>query len=301
MTKEGKVLYMKKIIVLGGSGLVGSRFRKLTENEFSIDSPSHDDLDLLNEKEIARYLAASDAEMVLNLVAITNVDNCQNENEDKGGVVYRLNSLTPQILAQECQKSGKHLVHVSTDYVFDGEKSDSPYTEEDAPNPVNWYGKTKRQAEEFVLAVDPNFTIVRPEMPYSAVFEKRKDFARFFLDSLKEGKEIKAIEDQQITPVFVDFAVRAFQKIMEEKAGGIWQISSSDSITPFDFAQEVALQSNLDNSKILPVKFAEFNAGRTAPRPHNSWMSIKKFEDKFGTDILKTNREGISEFLKQIR
>lgn len=289
---------MKKIIVLGGSGLVGSRFRELTKDAFTIDSPSHDDLDLLNEKEIARYLAGSDAEMVLNLVAITNVDNCQNENEDKGGVVYRLNSLTPQILAQECQKSGKHLVHVSTDYVFDGQKSDSPYTEEDAPNPVNWYGKTKRQAEEFVLAVDPNFTIVRPEMPYSAVFEKRKDFARFFLDSLKEGKEIKAIEDQQITPVFVDFAVRAFQKIMEQKAGGIWQIASSDSITPFDFAQEVALQSNLDNSKILPVKFAEFNAGRIAPRPHNSWMSVKKFEEKFGTEILKSNKEGIQEFLQ---
>ncbi len=289
---------MKKIIVLGGSGLVGSRFRELTKDAFTIDSPSHDDLDLLNEKEIARYLAGSDAEMVLNLVAITNVDNCQNENEDKGGVVYRLNSLTPQILAQECQKSGKHLVHVSTDYVFDGQKSDSPYTEEDAPNPVNWYGKTKRQAEEFVLAVDPNFTIVRPEMPYSAVFEKRKDFARFFLDSLKEGKEIKAIEDQQITPVFVDFAVRAFQKIMDQKAGGIWQIASSDSITPFDFAQEVALQSNLDNSKILPVKFAEFNAGRIAPRPHNSWMSVKKFEEKFGTEILKSNKEGIQEFLQ---
>jgi dTDP-4-dehydrorhamnose reductase len=278
--------------------LVGSRFRELTKDAFTIDSPSHDDLDLLNEKEIARYLAGSDAEMVLNLVAITNVDNCQNENEDKGGVVYRLNSLTPQILAQECQKSGKHLVHVSTDYVFDGQKSDSPYTEEDAPNPVNWYGKTKRQAEEFVLAVDPNFTIVRPEMPYSAVFEKRKDFARFFLDSLKEGKEIKAIEDQQITPVFVDFAVRAFQKIMDQKAGGIWQIASSDSITPFDFAQEVALQSNLDNSKILPVKFAEFNAGRIAPRPHNSWMSVKKFEEKFGTEILKSNKEGIQEFLQ---
>lgn len=292
---------MKKILVLGGSGLVGSRFIELTKDQFEVDSPSHNDLDLLNKQEIASYLANSDSEVVLNLVAITNVDNCQDEEGDKEGNVYKLNSVVPQKLAQECQKTGKHFVHVSTDYVFDGEKTDAPYTEDDPTNPINWYGKTKRWAEEFVLGVDPDFSIVRPEMPYSAVFEKRQDFARFFLDSLKEGKEIKSIKDQQITPVFVDFAVRAFAKIIEEKAGGIWQVASADSITPFDFAKEVARQAGLDSSKIMPVTFAEFNAGRKASRPHHSWMSIKKFEQRFGTDILKSNKEGISEFLKQIR
>jgi dTDP-4-dehydrorhamnose reductase len=206
-----------KILVLGGSGLVGSRFIELTKDQFTVDSPSHNDLDLLNSTEIANYLASSDAEAVLNLVAITNVDNCQDEDGDKEGNVYKLNSLVPQVLAQECQKTGKHLIHVSTDYVFDGEKTDAPYTEEDPTNPINWYGKTKCWAEEFVLAVDPNFSIVRPEMPYSAVFEKRKDFARFFLDSLKEGKEIKAIEDQHITPVFSILPSRLLPKLLQKK------------------------------------------------------------------------------------
>lgn len=291
---------MKKILVLGGSGLVGSRFIDLTKGQFTVDSPSHNDLDLLNEKEIASYLSASEAEVVINLVAITNVDNCQDEDGDKTGNVYKLNSLVPQTLAQECQKTAKHFVHVSTDYVFDGEKIESSYTEEDTPNPINWYGKTKRWAEEFVLEVDVGFSIVRPEMPYSAVFEKRKDFARFFLGSLKEGKEFKAIEDQRITPVYVDFAVMALAKIIEEKAGGIWHVASSDSITPFEFAKEVASQANLDANNIIPVKFAEFNAGRKAPRPHHSWMSVKKFEERFGTDILKTNKEGITKFLQAL-
>jgi dTDP-4-dehydrorhamnose reductase len=292
---------MKKLLILGGSGLVGSRFIELTKDQFEVDSPSHNDLDLLNEVEIASYLSKSDAEVVLNLVAITNVDNCQAEDGNKEGNVYMLNSLVPQTLANECKKTGKHLMHVSTDYVFDGEKTDLPYTEEDVPNPINWYGQTKRWAEEFVLAIDPNFTIVRPEMPYSAVFEKRQDFARFFLDSLKAGKEIKAIEDQHITPVFVDFAVQAFAKLIEEKAGGIWQIASADSITPYDFAKEVALQAGLSSESIIPVKFAEFNAGRKASRPHHSWMSVKKFEQRFGTAILKPNKEGIRDFLNLIR
>lgn len=291
---------MNKILILGGSGLVGSRFIELTKNKFLVDSPSHNDLDLLNEKEISNYLSSSEAEIVLNLVAVTNVDNCQDEDGDKEGSVYKLNSLVPQTLAIECKKTGKHLVHVSTDYVFDGEKTDSPYTEEDTPNPINWYGQTKRWAEEFVLAVDANFTIVRPEMPYSAVFEKRQDFARFFLDSLKEGKEIKAIEDQHITPVYVDFAVMAFAKIIEEKVGGVWHIASADNITPYEFAKEVARLANLSAESIVPVKFAEFNSGRKAPRPHNSWMSVKKFEQKFGTGILKSNKEGIQAFLTKL-
>jgi dTDP-4-dehydrorhamnose reductase len=134
-------------------------------------------------------------------------------------------------------------------------------------------------------------------MPYSSHFEKKKDFARFFLESLQQGKEFKSIEDQNITPIFVDDLVHALQKLSQEKVGGIWHVASSDSITPFEFAKEVASQANLDANKIIPVKFAEFNAGRKAPRPHHSWMSVKKFEQKFGTEILKSNKKGISKFL----
>ncbi len=289
-----------KVLVLGGSGLVGSRFIELLKEQFQIESPRHNDLDLFNEHEIANFLASSNAEVVLNLVAVTNVDGCEDEKGDQEGQVYKLNSLMPQVLATECQKTGKHLIHVSTDYVFDGEKTDSPYNEEDTPNPVNWYGQTKLFGEQNVLAVDPGFTIARIEMPYSSHFEKKKDFARFFLESLKAGKEIKSIDDQNITPIFVDDLVLALQKLSEEKVGGIWHLGSSDSITPFEFAKEVAAQTNLSSELITPVKFAEFNAGRKASRPHHSWMSVKKFEQKFGTEILKSNKEGIAEFLKLI-
>lgn len=286
-----------KMLVLGGSGLVGARLIELLQDQYEIDAPTHNDLDLFNNEEIAKYLLGSTAEVVINLVAVTNVDGCEEEKGDKAGQVYKLNSLMPQVLATECKKTAKHLIHVSTDYVFDGEKTDSPYTEEDTPNPVNWYGQTKLFGEQNVLAVDTGFTIARIEMPYSSHFEKKKDFARFFLESLQQGKEIKSIEDQNITPIFVDDLVMALQKLSEEKAGGIWHIASSDSITPLEFAKEVAKQSNLSAESIVPIKFAEFNAGRKASRPHHSWMSVKKFEQKFETGILKTNKEGITEFL----
>ncbi len=291
---------MNKILILGGSGLVGSRFIELSSDQYQIDSPSHNDLDLLNQEEIANYLSHSDAEVVLNLVAATNVDACEEEKDDEGGQVYSLNALTPLKLAQECKKTGKHLIHVSTDYVFDGEKSDAPYTEEDQPNPVNWYGKTKLIGEQNVLGVQPLFTVARIEMPYSSHFEKKKDFARFFLESLQQGKEFKSIEDQKITPVFVDHLVAAFQKLIEAKAAGIWHVASTDSTTPYEFAQSVAKQSGLSAELIKPVTFAEFNAGRKASRPHHSWMSVKKFEDRFGTETLKSNKEGIQSFLYKL-
>ncbi len=291
---------MNKILILGGSGLVGSRFIELSKEQFEIDAPTHNDLDLFNEHEIANYLANSNAEVVLNLVAVTNVDGCEEEKDELDGQVYKLNSLMPKTLAQECKKTGKHLLHISTDYVFDGEKTESPYTEEDEVNPVNWYGKTKLIGEQNVLEVDSDFTIARIEMPYSSHFEKKKDFARFFLESLKAGKEIKSIDDQNITPIFVDDLVLALQKLVNEKAGGIWHLGSSDSITPYEFAKEVAAQTNLSSEVISPVKFAEFNAGRKASRPHHSWMSVKKFEQKFGIDVLKSNKAGISKFLSLI-
>lgn len=289
-----------KILVLGGTGLVGSRFVELSKEQFEIEAPSHNDLDLFNEHEIANFLANSNSDVVLNLVAVTNVDGCEDEKDDREGQSYKLNSLMPQILAQECKKTGKHLLHVSTDYVFDGEKTENPYTEEDTPNPISWYGQTKLFGEQNVLEVDTGFTITRIEMPYSSHFEKKKDFARFFLESLQQGKEFKSIEDQNITPIFVDDLVLALQKLSQEKVGGIWHIASSDSITPLGFAKEVAAQTNLSSEKIFPIKFAEFNAGRKASRPHHSWMSVKKFEQRFGQGILKTNKAGIESFLKEI-
>jgi dTDP-4-dehydrorhamnose reductase len=292
---------MNKILILGGSGLVGSRFVELSKQQFEVDAPTHNDLDLFNEHEIANFLASSNAEVVLNLVAVTNVDGCEDEKDDTEGQVYKLNTLMPKNLAVECKKTGKHLLHISTDYVFDGEKTESPFTEEDQVNPVNWYGKTKLLGEQNVIEVDPGFTIARIEMPYSSHFEKKKDFARFFLESLQQGKEFKSIEDQNITPIFVDDLVHALQKLSQEKVGGIWHVASSDSITPLEFAKEVAAQTHLNSDKIVPIKFADFNAGRKASRPHHSWMSVKKFEQKFGTDILKSNKEGIEKFLKQMR
>lgn len=287
-----------KILLLGGSGLVGSRFIDLYGSEYQIDSPTHNDLDVLNDHEIQSYLEKSDAEVIINFVAFTNVDKAEDEKDYTEGQVYLLNAIIPGTIARLAKSTQKHLIHVSTDYVFDGTKDDSPYTESDTPNPVNWYAQTKYYGEQNLLEENPDSSVIRIEMPYSRDFGKKNDFARFFVQMLSEGKSFKAVNDQNITPVFIDHCVAAFKAIAEKKPSGIYHVTSTDWITPHDFALKIAEIKGYDKSLIESSTFEEFNQGRNAPRPKHSWMATGKFVSEFGGGILHTNEESIRSFLE---
>lgn len=287
-----------KILILGGSGLVGSRFLELAA-DYNTVAPTHEELDLLDFAHLESYLERSDADVVLNFAAFTNVDEVEKEKDDKDGLVYKLNVKFPKSLAQNCSALNKYLIHISTDYVFDGKKQ-TPYVEEDLPNPINWYGKTKLLGEEAVSAVSSEFLIVRPEMPYSAHFEKKSDIARTFLKMLREERQIKGIIDQKITPTFTDTLCFALMKLMEVKASGVYHVVSTDFTTPYDFARLIAQKFGLDKDLVKPVKFADFNRTRIAPRPQNSYLDVSKFEAEFGKGILKTLSESLNELERQM-
>lgn len=287
-----------KILVLGGSGLVGSRFCELA-SDYSISAPTHDELDLLDLKSLENYLLESNAEAVINFAAFTNVDEAEKEKDDNGGLVYKLNVSVPEVLAINCSNSGKYLIHISTDYIFDGSKP-SPYKEEDTPGPVNWYGTTKMLGEDKVSGVSPEFLIVRPEMPYSARFDKKLDIARTFVKLLREGKEINGVSDQKITPVFVDSLVDGLLRLLEAKAWGIYHLASTDYTTPYDLAILIAEKFGLNKSLVKTVPFSEYNQTRPAKRPQNSYLDVTKFETEFGKGILKTVSESVDEFKSKV-
>lgn len=297
---------MQKLLILGGTGLVGSFFINLYGADFEIESPSHNDLDLLNQNEIERYLNQTSAEVILNFAAFTNVDAAEDEKDDKEGEVYILNSVVPESLARFSKQTNKHLVHVSTDYVFDGTKEDSPYTEEDTPNPICWYAKTKFFGEQNILSNNPSVTIARIEMPYASNYDRKKDFARFFVEKFSQGENFSAVADQNITPIFVNHCVAAFKVLIEKKPSGIYHVASTDSITPYQFATQIALKANqlkifkqpFDTSLVRSISFEQFNTGRKASRPRHSWMSTQKFVSEFGEGILHTNEQSIQMFLQ---
>ena len=138
-------------MVLGGSGLVGSRVLELWADDRALTAPTHAQLDVLDADALAAFIAETQAPVVLNLAAWADVDGAESETGDRNGRVYALNARFPARLATLCADRGKYLVHVSTDYVFDGARQDRPYRETDPTGPLCWYAETKLSGEHGVL------------------------------------------------------------------------------------------------------------------------------------------------------
>src|SRR3990172_3424356 len=132
---------ISKLLVTGASGLVGSKFVDAFKDRFFISTIGRNDADikinLTSEDEVLKTTISSDADAVINFAAFTNVDRAEHEKGDRLGEVYKLNVLLPLWLSRSCKKSGKSLYHISTDYVFNGEQDNKPYSEEDLPRPVD--------------------------------------------------------------------------------------------------------------------------------------------------------------------
>ena len=142
--------------------------------------------------------------------------------------------------------------------------------------------------------------IVRICMPFSSFYELKKDIARFFLEELKAGKSIKAIEDQRVTPTIVSDIAGALKLIVEADSRGLYHVSSTDSVTPLEFAKTIAEVFKLNYSLINSTSFDEYNKGKKAKLLKFSWLNPTKFEREFGEGILHTVEAGLVLFKKEI-
>jgi dTDP-4-dehydrorhamnose reductase len=290
---------MTKILVFGGSGLVGSKFISVNK-DFIFESPTLDEVDVLDSDQLKQTIGDFGGDVVVNFAAFTSVDGAEEEKDNKDGLVYRLNSLVPKNIAEICKQHKKYFVHISTDYVFDGKKEESPYTEEDSPNPINWYGQTKFLGEENVKKTGGDFVIARLSMPFSANYSEKSDIARSFLNILKSGNEIHAITDQKITPVLVDNIAAAMAKLINDKSHGAYHLVSNDFTTPFDFAKKIAKLFSLNEDLVKRTTFSDYSNTVKAQRLKNSWLSSSKFSKKFGKEVLLSVDESLETFKVQI-
>jgi len=290
---------MQKVVVFGASGLVGSRFLDLHKDDFEIVAPEHNAVDFTNPQQVKELLEIEKPEVVLNCAAVTNVEGSEDEKDDKEGPTYKVNSQAVKELAETCRELKIHLIHISTEYVFDGTKA-GPYAEWDVPNPINWYGQTKYFAEEFIKQSEASYTIVRISMPFAAKFEAKKDIARTFLSRLQEKLEISAIADSEICPTFTDYIANALKVLIDKKPSGIYHCTSTDATTPFDFAGQIAKIFGLTTELIKETTIEEYGKNKKARLLKNSAMSSDKFIAEFGEGILNNLEDSLKEFEKQI-
>lgn len=282
-----------KILGTGLNGLVGTRVVELLSPEYEFESVSRSTgVDIQDIDSVHKAIKNSTAEVVFHFAAKAHVDGCE---EDKAlgmeGEAWKINVLGTKNVVEACRESGKKLLYISTDFVFDGKK-EGMYSEEDEPNPIDWYGQTKYEGEKIVQTL-PGSIIARIAYPYRADFEK-KDFVRAIKARLESGEEVKAVVDHRFCPTFIDNIALCCDVLIRHNTSGIYHVVGSQTLTPYDAAIMIADVFGLDKSLISKTTRAEYFAGK-ASRPFN--LSLKNDKIK----ALGVTMSGLKEGLQGIR
>lgn len=288
-----------KIIGTGLTGLVGSRITELNTDIEFINISIETGISILDPISLEKVFTDNpDAQAVLHLAAFTDTNAAWDQKGDKTGLCYQLNVNGTQNIVNMCKKYNKYLIHISTDYVFNGQK-DTPYTEEDAVSAVEWYGETKAMAEKVVTDSFIPASIVRLAFPYRAKYETKIDIIRKIKFKIENGDTLNLFDDQITTPTFVDDIANGLKIFFDKKPTGIYHLVGSSSQSPYQMAIAVAEVFALDTSKIIATKLSDYLKTESArPFAKNAALSNEKIKS-LGIQM-KTLREGLEEVKKQI-
>ncbi len=279
-------MLQKKILITGSTGLVGSYFCRLSAlknysiytlvhsqsttigDSIQIDLSSISSMDLLR-----RAINEIRPDIFVNLAAMTDVDQCEIQKD----VANNINHLFVKQLADYAANTNNNnnecfILHVSTDYVFDGEKG--LYGETDKANPINWYGITKLLAEQELLSCSSEkWCIARTSTPFG-VHPKKLSFPSFVIKNLLQNQEIKVLTDQITSPTYAFNLAEMLLEIIDNRVNGIIHLSGSSQLSRFDQALIISSTYNLDKSLIKPTSIKDM--GWKARRPKNSSLNVSK-------------------------
>jgi dTDP-4-dehydrorhamnose reductase len=260
-----------KVLISGGKGLLGSNILPFLGERFDLAVYDIDEWDITSLSVGKELMDLHRPDVVLNLAAVTDVDGC----EDREEMARRVNAQGAGTVAELCAAAGARLVHMSTDYVFDGTKG-SPYREDDEPRPASVYGRTKLTGERMVLGRLPGAAVVRTQWLYGKG-------GKNFVDTIRElGRQhgmVRVVNDQRGSPTWARDLAMPIVSIIEKGLSGIYHVSNSGSCTWFDFARAIFSILNMD-VETSPISSSEL--GRKAARPASSVFDLAKFEGVTG-------------------
>lgn len=295
-----------KIIIIGASGLVGSRFVELYREKYNFVLPIYPEFDMTNESNVKKLFDEEKPEVVVNFAAYTNVSEAENQRDDKNGDCWKINVEGAGNVAG-AMDSACRLIHISTDMVFPGSSKDKgPYSEDHKPESdskkVTWYGFTKGEGERKVLEkLGEDATILRLIYPFRAKYDLKSDYVRKPLALFDEGKLYPMFNDQQVSITFIDEIAPALAKIIDLKLRGIFHASSFDTTTPFELVNYLLEKARGVKDMVKPVSIDEFlkTAGNPVRYPKFGGLKVEKTEDKLGIKY-STWRQMIDKFVSQI-
>lgn len=280
--------------------MIGSRIVELLSGKYQFEDLSLEQgIDITDREKVLDRIRHFDGELILHFAAKADVDACEKDKYlGETGQAWQVNVSGTKNLIDGCKETGKKMIYISTDFVFDGQNPpEGGYSEEDIPNPINWYAQTKYEGEKIVQGMIKNWLICRLAFPYRTNFDVKKDFVRAILFRLEKGEKIDAIDDQIVTPTFIDDIATAIDKLIESNAIGIYHVVGSQSLSPFEGAKMIARIFNYDENLITGVKADNYFRDR-AKRPFKLPLKNDRIR-KLGVKMV-TFEEGLEEVKKRL-
>jgi dTDP-4-dehydrorhamnose reductase len=288
-----------RILIIGGTGLVGSRLVEQARGRFEVHATCHGHpvrrarfhkLEATDHRAARSLIEELSPGAVVNTSAYHNVDKCETERD----LATAVNFSAAENIASACADFGAHHVYFSTEYVFDGKKGES-YVEEDEPNPLGYYAETKRMAEKAILGLKGDHLIARTSVIYGWN-DIKLNFATWALGELEKKREVKIVNDQVGSPTYADNLADAVLRAVELRKTGIYHLAGGEAIDRYNFTLTLADVFGLDKKLVKPVATSELK--QRARRPLYAPLNVAKAEKELGVKMLSA-KEGLEKMRGQ--
>ncbi len=280
-----------RVLIIGSRGQLGTDLLEAFPDCQVVASTS-EEMDITDEAAVQQQVAFTAPDLVMNTAAFTRVDECEREQEK----AFQVNALGPRHLALACKRWDIPLVHISTNYIFDGEKN-VPYKEEDCPRPLNAYGISKLAGELFLRSTWDKHYIIRVSGLFGLTPSRMKgtNFVEAMIRLGSKGSPLRIVCDESLSPTYTLDAAKRIRQIVEKAGYGIYHVSNEGSCTWFDFAKEIFLQCGLE-VKLESVTAAEY--GAPAKRPKDSSLDCQKLRSA-GVEPMPPWQKALKDYLQR--
>lgn len=286
------------IIGTGLNGLVGSKLSQAYEDKYSFLNIDRLDpvspIDITDYDQLAAFVSASDAPFIIHFAAFTDVTKAWEQRGDTNGVAYQVNVVGTQNMVKVAEATGKQLVHISTAYVFDGEKEGS-YTESDSVHPIEWYGETKAKAEEAVFNSTGPWTVLRIDQPFRSNSFPKVDVAHRIKSGLAAGTLYPQFVDHYIGPTFIDDFVKVLEWVIRTKTTGLFHATAGEKVSDYEFATLINNAQNL-GAEVKKGQLSEYLKTLNRPYQKNTALNCEKL-----TSLLDFRQMTLADAVKTIQ
>jgi dTDP-4-dehydrorhamnose reductase len=283
-----------KVVVIGGNGQLGCDLvRAFSSRGAEVASLTREDIEVSDPTSVEAALVKARPEIVVNTAAFHDVEACENDPQR----AFAVNAFGARNLALSTAKHGIKLIHLSTDYVFDGEKG-QPYVEEDSPCPLNCYGNSKVSGEFFIQTLGKDYAVVRVSGLYGTapcLGKKGINFVKLMLKLARERGQVKVVTDEFVTPTYTLAAAEQIVKLSSADVTGLFHLTPQGGCSWYEFAEAI-FHLTQTQVKLLPATETDFPA--KVPRPRYSVLDNKHLR-ACGLDIMPEWRECLKSYLRE--